>query len=193
MRYSAAHKTDTRKHLLRTAGALAKKKGFSSTGVDALMEAAGLTSGAFYNHFSSKAEMFSELVKQEAEHSYSLFADEVAGESAEEWIDRQIKRYLNWKHVQSAESGCVVPSLGAEIARADKPTKKIFEDTAKRSRDVWANKVGDDRMAWAVIAQLIGTVMLARAMASEKTAKEVLNAGKEFLETVLLQKDSDAT
>lgn len=192
MRYSTTHKADTRKHLLRTAGALAKKKGFSSTGVDALMAAAGLTSGAFYNHFSSKDELFSELLKQEVEHSFSLFADEVSGESVDEWIDRQLKRYLNWKHVQSAESGCVVPSLGAEIARADKPAKKIFEDAAKRIHDVWADQLGDDKTAWAVIAQLIGTVLLARAMASDKTGKEVLNAGKEFLENVLLQKDAGA-
>ena len=192
MRYSATHKADTRKHLLKTAGALAKKKGFSTTGVDALMEAAGLTSGAFYNHFSSKTELFSELLKREVEHSFSMFADEVSGETVDEWIDRQLKRYLNWKHVQSPESGCVVPSLGAEIARADKPSKKIFEDAAKRIHDVWADQVGDDKTAWAVIAQLIGTVTLARAMASEKTGKEVLNAGKEFLENVLLQKDPGA-
>ena len=190
MRYSATHKADTRKHLLRTAGELAKKNGFSSTGVDALMEAAGLTSGAFYNHFSSKNELFSELLKREVDHSFSMFADEISGESVDEWVDRQIKRYLNWKHVQGAETGCVVPSLGAEIARADKSTKKIFEDAARRIHDVWAGQVGDDKTAWAVIAQLIGTVMLARAMASEKTGKEVLNAGKEFLENVLLQKDS---
>jgi len=190
MRYSSTHKTDTRKHLLKTAGALAKEKGFSSTGVDALMAAAGLTSGAFYNHFSSKTELFSELLKREVEHSFTMFADEVSGESVDEWIARQLKRYLNWKHVQSPASGCVVPSLGAEIGRADKPAKKIFEDGAKRTQKVWAEQLGDEKMAWAVISQLIGSVLLARAMASEKTGKEVLDASKEVLTNVLTQKDS---
>jgi AcrR family transcriptional regulator len=189
MRYSATHKADTRKHLLKTAGSLSKDKGFSTTGVDALMAAAGLTSGAFYSHFSSKNELFAELLKREMEHSFSMFADELVGESVDEWIERQLKRYLNWKHVQNPGSGCVVPSLGAEIARADKPTRKIFEDAAVRTHDVWAEQLGDDKTAWAVIAQLIGTVLLARAMASEKTGKEVLNAGKEFLANVLLHKD----
>lgn len=189
MRYSATHKADTRQLLLKKAGALAKEKGFSTTGVDALMAAAGLTSGAFYNHFSSKTELFSELLKREVDHSFKMFADEVSGESVDEWIERQLKRYLNWKHVQSPESGCVVPTLGAEIARADKATKKIFEDAARRIHDVWAEQVGDEA-AWAVISQLVGTVLLARAMASDKTSKEVLNAGKEFLENALMQKDA---
>jgi AcrR family transcriptional regulator len=190
MRYSAAHKADTRKHLLKTTGALAKKNGFSTTGVDALMAAAGLTSGAFYNHFSSKAELFTELLKHELDHSFAMFADQASGESVEEWTARQLKRYLNWKHVQSPESGCIVPSMGAEIARADKATKKIFEDAAKRTHAVWAEQLGDDKMAWAVIAQLIGSVLLARAMASEKTGKEVLDAGTEFLTQAFSQKDS---
>jgi TetR/AcrR family transcriptional repressor of nem operon len=190
MRYSATHKTDTRKHLLKTAGALAKEKGFSSTGVDALMAAAGLTSGAFYNHFSSKTELFSELLKRELDHSFTMFADELSGESVDEWIARQLKRYLNWKHVQSPASGCVVPSLGAEIGRADKPAKKIFEDGAKRTQKVWAEQLGDEKMAWAVISQLVGSVLLARAMASEKTSKEVLDASKEVLTNVLAQLDS---
>lgn len=154
------------------------------------MSAAGLTSGAFYNHFSSKNELFSELLKHEVQHSFFMFADKVAGESVDEWIERQLKRYLSWKHVQSPESGCLVPSLGAEVARADKPARKIVEDAARGIHDVWAKQVGDDKTAWAVLAQLIGTILLARAMASEKTGKEVLNASKEFLEDVLMHKDS---
>lgn len=190
MRYSTAHKADTRNHLLKATGALAKKKGFSASGVDALMAAAGLTSGAFYNHFKSKSELFTELLKLELEHSFSLFADQPSGEPPEEWAARQFKRYLNWKHVQSPESGCVVPSLGAEIARNDKDTRKIFEDAAKRIHRVWAEQLGDDQIAWAMVSQLIGSVVLARAMATEKTGREVLDASKAFLAQSMLHIDS---
>ncbi|MBA5688896.1 TetR/AcrR family transcriptional regulator [Rugamonas apoptosis] len=190
MRYSATHKADTRKHLLQTAASLSKQKGFSITGVDALVAAAGLTSGAFYNHFSSKNELFSELLKHEVENGFFMFVDKVEGESEDEWIARQLKSYLNWGHVQHPESGCVASSLGAEIARADKPTRKIFEAAARRVHGVWAEQVGDDKAAWAAIAQMIGTIVLARAMASDKTRREVLNAGKGFLENALLHKDS---
>jgi TetR/AcrR family transcriptional regulator, transcriptional repressor for nem operon len=187
MRYSADHKAETRKHLLKTSGALAKKKGFSSTGVDALMEAAGLTSGAFYSHFGSKTELFAELVKQELEHSLTMLADDGTDEPVEEWIVRQLKRYLTWKHVQSPDNGCAVPSLAAEIARADRPAKKTFEDAMNRIHSVWAEQLKDEKAAWAVISQLVGSILIARAMASEKSAKEVLDASKAVLESMLSQ------
>jgi TetR/AcrR family transcriptional regulator, transcriptional repressor for nem operon len=190
MRYSAAHKAETRKHLLEVSGALAKKNGFSASGVDALMAAAGLTSGAFYNHFGSKTELFSELVAQELQHSVTMIADDTTDEPVDEWIARQLRRYLTWKHAQNPESGCVIPSLGAEIARADKNTKKKYEDSMKHIRDIWANQLGDEKMAWAVCAQLVGAMLLARAMATEKTGKEVLDASKAFLEKALSQPGS---
>lgn len=52
-----------------------------------------------------------------------------------------------------------------------------------RTHEVGAEQVDDEQTAWAVIAQLIGTVLLARAMALGKT-------GKEFRDNVLLHKDS---
>lgn len=58
MRYSSTHKQETRQKLLDSSRAIAKKGGFDSTGVDALMSAIGLTGGAFYSHFRSKADLF---------------------------------------------------------------------------------------------------------------------------------------
>ncbi|MFP3408531.1 TetR/AcrR family transcriptional regulator, partial [Pseudomonas sp. SIMBA_065] len=65
MRYSNEHKQQTRERLLSSSGALAKRGGFSSTGVAGLMKAIGLTGGAFYDHFPSKDDLFTEVVRQE--------------------------------------------------------------------------------------------------------------------------------
>jgi len=170
---------------MKVSGELAKKNGFSASGVDALMQAAGLTSGAFYNHFSSKNELFSELVAHELEHSLAMIADDTSDQPVDEWIARQLRRYLTWKHVQSPESGCAIPSLGAEVARADKDTRKKYEDGMKRVHRIWADQLGDEKTAWAALSQLVGSILLARAMASEKTGKEVLDASKTFLENAL--------
>lgn len=88
---------------------------------------AGLTSRAFYNHFSLKNELLAELVNREIEHSCSMFAGELAGESIDEWIESRRTRYLNWKHVHDPVTGCVVPSLVAgsreQISRAERPLR----------------------------------------------------------------------
>ena len=51
MRYPQNRKAETRQKLIEKAGALAKKDGFATTGVDGLMASVGLTGGAFYSHF----------------------------------------------------------------------------------------------------------------------------------------------
>jgi AcrR family transcriptional regulator len=190
MRYSADHKAETRKRLLKATGALAKRKGFAATGVDAFMDAAGVTSGAFYVHFGSKTELFSELLRSELDHSFRMFVGNPSDESEEEWARRQINLYLDWRHVQHPDKGCAVPTLGAEVGRADKDAKKIFEDAAKRIHVVWQEKLGDEKLPWAVAAQMIGAILLARAMASEKTAKKVLDSSKEFLTEALAKRNS---
>ncbi len=52
MRYKPEYKQQKRQELLNISGQIAKKNGFAATGVDGFMKAAGVTSGAFYSHFS---------------------------------------------------------------------------------------------------------------------------------------------
>jgi AcrR family transcriptional regulator len=57
-------KEQTRQRILEAAGRSFRKGGFGGIGVDGLAKEAGLTSGAFYVHFGSKAEAFRESVQQ---------------------------------------------------------------------------------------------------------------------------------
>ena len=77
MRYTPEHKDKTRARLLAVGGSVAKKNGFGSTGVDSLMAAVGLTSGAFYAHFRSKAELLEAIVDQELGRSIEWFANKL--------------------------------------------------------------------------------------------------------------------
>lgn len=58
MRYDPAQKEATRKRMLEAAHRLFRRQGFAGAGVDGLASEAGVTSGAFYKHFGSKAEAF---------------------------------------------------------------------------------------------------------------------------------------
>jgi len=58
----------TRAELLRVALELFGKRGYAETSLDAIVQAAGITKGAFYHHFSGKEEIFLrvfEMVKKE--------------------------------------------------------------------------------------------------------------------------------
>ena len=180
MRYKPGHKEEKRKELLKASGALVKQNGFAATGVDALMQAAGVTSGAFYSHFSSKSELLKALVESELLASREMWEGN-PHETAEEWINFELDRYLNMGHVRHPEAGCVLPSLGAEIARADISVRERYEEELRKGQAGLARQLGSDNLAWAFICQLVGALLIARAMPGEASQRTVIDASRRFL------------
>ena len=78
MRYSSTHKEEVRERLLATSQAIAKAGGFSTTGVDALMGAIGLTGGAFYSHFPSKQALFEAVIEREMANSSDMLVQQTS-------------------------------------------------------------------------------------------------------------------
>lgn len=178
MRYASTHKQETRQKLLDSSRAIAKKGGFSSTGVDALMASIGLTGGAFYSHFPSKQALFEALIAEEMEHSATLLA---GTDAASHDVAKSLRDYLSSFHAMNPEVGCALPVLGAEIARAGPEVRATVEAALKRTQKSWAARTGDADTAWALIAQCVGAVVLARAVESEKCRKDILAASRRFV------------
>ena len=62
MRVSREKAAENRVRIVETASRLFREGGFEGVGVDAVMNAAGLTHGGFYGHFGSKDELAAEAV-----------------------------------------------------------------------------------------------------------------------------------
>src|SRR4029450_9871277 len=60
MPVNPARNARTRAEILDHAGRLFRLRGYAGTNIDDVMLAAGLTRGAFYAHFTSKDELFTE-------------------------------------------------------------------------------------------------------------------------------------
>ncbi|MES2265064.1 MAG: TetR/AcrR family transcriptional regulator [Pseudomonadota bacterium] len=181
MRYKPGHKEEKRKELLKASGSLVKKSGFAATGVDALMQAAGVTSGAFYSHFASKTDLLKALIESELLASREMWAGN-PHETAEEWIGFELDRYLNLGHVRHPEAGCVLPSLAAEIARADQSVRELYEQELLKGQQILAKRVGSDDLAWALICQLVGTILMARTVPNQALQRTIIEASKRFLQ-----------
>jgi AcrR family transcriptional regulator len=184
MRYPPGHKQEKRKELLKSSGSLVKEGGFATTGVDALMEAAGVTSGTFYSHFSSKTDLLKALIENELQISRDMWAGN-PHETAEEWIDFELDRYLCLSHVKHPEAGCVLPALGAEIARADRSVKLLYEKELLKGTKILATRLGSESLAWAFICQLVGALVMARAMPTEAGQKMIIESSKQFLKRAI--------
>ena len=173
MRYTKTHKEETRQKLLDSSRAIAKKGGFKATGVDALMASIGLTGGAFYSHFSSKQALFEALVAQEMDNSSAMLAGDQ--DSPDNHVAKCLRDYLSSFHAMNPDVGCVLPTLGAEIAQAGPEVRSTVEAALKRTQKSWR----------ALIAQCVGALVLARAVESDRTRKEILSASRRFLDKAL--------
>ncbi len=181
MRYSSTHKQETRDKLLDSSRAIAKKGGFGATGIDALMAAIGLTGGAFYSHFKSKDELFAALVEREMENSTEMLAG--SEESPADHVAKCLRSYLSTYHVLHPETGCALTTLGAEIARSGPEVRSTVERSLKKLQREWSERLeGDGDKAWALLAQCIGAVVMARAVESERGRQEILAANRRFVE-----------
>ncbi len=183
MRYAKTHKDQTRQKLLDSSRAIAKKGGFKATGVDALMASIGLTGGAFYSHFPSKQALFEALVQEEMDNSSAMLAGDK--DSPDNHVAKCVRDYLSSFHAMNPEVGCVLPTLGAEIAQAGPEVRRTVEAALKRTQKSWGERTGDPGAGWALIAQCVGAVVLARAVESERTRKEILAASRRFLDKAL--------
>ncbi len=191
MRYSSTHKEEVRSRLLASSRAIAKRGGFASTGIDALMASIGMTGGAFYSHFPSKQALFEALVEEEIDHSARMLAGDETSDAGH--VARCLRRYLSTSHALHPEQGCLLPSLGPEIARADPKVRRAVERGLRRTQKSWSGRMGDPDAAWALIAQCVGALVLARAVESGRTRKEILAASRRFLDETHAPEPARAT
>lgn len=187
MRYAADHKSTRRAELLSATAALAKQQGFAGTGLDALAAAAGATTGAFYSHFGSRAGLLQALVTEEATRSLQSFDQLDTPQS----LFKAMRRYLSPQHVAHPESGCPVPALAAEIARADTATREPFEAAMLTLHQRFSAVLHDEDLAWALMCQAFGGILLARALATPEARDQLLQSLSSMAESQLLHAHID--
>ena len=178
MRYTHEHSEQTRTRILEAAGRQFRSQGYGGIGVDGLVKAAGVTSGAFYGHFRSKAEAFGAAATVGLERLREGVR-RFRGEHGADWLTTFATFYLGAGHRRDLAGGCALPSLSAEVGRADNATRAAYEAELVRVAELMASGLpsGSGReAAWPVLALLAGGTMLARAVRDESVAQEIADA-----------------
>jgi len=185
MRYSREHKLETHARIVKKASMRLREKGAHGIGVADLMKDAGLTHGGFYAHFDSREalviEAFSDAMDRSTEHWRKL-AEQTPPEKRLATI---VDSYLTPVHRDDPGRGCAVPTLAAEIARENPRTRKAFAAKLEQMIDALAAQIPDvprkaaRKHAMAVIATMMGTMVLARVAGSGEFSDEILVAGRD--------------
>lgn len=181
MRYSAAQTSKHHEEILKVASRLFRERGFKGVTVAEIMEAAGLTHGAFYSHFGSKDELAAAAADSALLETLARLEVAMGTSHPSETF---AKGYLSDAHCQSVGAGCVVAALGAEIARghpASKPVTARLREFIARYGKALNRRREKDRRAEAIrhLSLMMGALVLARAVDDQELAREVLGAARE--------------
>jgi TetR/AcrR family transcriptional regulator, transcriptional repressor for nem operon len=182
MRYGKDHKQATRQRILEAAGRRFKQDGIDGAGVATLMADAGLTNGAFYNHFASKEDLVAHVLADQLRaqrHSFDAQPPDRAG------LEAFIRSYLSPQHRDQCADGCPSAALLDEIARRPAATREVFttelmgvvDDIAARLDPTDVEAARTDALT--VFGMMIGTLQLARALTDRDLSDQLLVRGVE--------------
>jgi TetR/AcrR family transcriptional regulator, transcriptional repressor for nem operon len=179
MRMTAERKAETRDRILRAAADLFRSQGIDAVGVDAIMHQAGLSHGGFYGHFASKEALVAEVSAASlarAAARWERIGEEAAGVAA---LQRIVESYLDPAHVAATDRGCVLTTLGPEMARRH-GSRAALTASIRRMLDVLARCLPRRRRQGALVALsgMVGAVVLARLSDDPALAGEFLDAGR---------------
>jgi TetR/AcrR family transcriptional regulator, transcriptional repressor for nem operon len=192
MKVSREQFLENRERILEVASKMFREKGFDGVGVADIMNGAGMTHGGFYRHFASKED----LAAKASEASMAR--------TVEKWRERQqsdpdralatyIGQYLSERHRDSPGEGCMLAALASDAAREGPEIRKCFADGVASMiesleqllpGDAGANPSDKRRTAIATMAELVGAVVLSRAVGNAALSKEILGAVSNDLQAV---------
>lgn len=179
-RMSEAEKQKSHKRILEAAGTLMRANGVDATSVSDVMQAAGLTHGGFYRHFSSKEDLVAAAFRHAVDE---VVADLEGAFSKPEQAEAQrqyITQYLSLMHVNERGKGCPLAAIGSDISHHDGAAKTEASTAIDRMAHLLGTSEDDGTgQGFAIMAMLLGTVTLARLTETQEQATELLDAGSE--------------
>jgi len=180
MRYEKGRKDASRRRIMEVAAERFRSEGIAASGLAGIMSKAGLTNGAFYPHFQSKAELVRESLTSALDDQSHRLQDTFAAGG----LEAVLKGYLSAEHRDNPGSGCVSAALLPELARQPTETRSLFAARILAMAQQMASSLppqtrDPEGVALGIYATLIGTLQLARATQGTALSDRILAAGAD--------------
>jgi TetR/AcrR family transcriptional repressor of nem operon len=179
MKVSKKKMAEHREQILAAAAKRFREHGFDGISVADLMKEAGLTHGGFYGHFSSKEELVA-LASLRAMGETVAKWEKVVDEAPGNPLEALAKSYLSLRHHDHPETGCLLAALGSELARQPSSVRDAVREGQQQffallTRIVpGQTKAARKKKAIAVLATMVGGMVLARTVSDPQLRQEIL-------------------
>jgi TetR/AcrR family transcriptional repressor of nem operon len=180
-----------RQAILDSAVRLFRARGVDAVGLVELMKEAGFTQGGFYNHFSSKQALATEVVTaalQEAQHRLTSDLEQPLA-ADEDALTRQLAYYFSESHRDDIAHGCPLAGLSGDVARLGGEAQQRFADGLENTFAAFGAllppapktpQLSARERAIALYSQMVGALVLSRAVsgAAPELSEEILCAAQ---------------
>jgi len=189
MRYPAQRKVETKARILSAASRMFREGGAESNGIGSIMKKIGLTKGGFYRHFESRDQLYVEAV----DLAFSEMGDRMleAAKRARKGheLEAMIRLYLSMDHLNSPAAGCVISTLGSDIARQPVAIRRQINRSMRAYRDrllpYMSGKTLEEKAATysLLYPSMVGVLIAARTLGDPAAQETMLaNARDSFIE-----------
>ena len=172
----------THERIVEAAARAIRRSGYNGTSVADIMKAAGLTHGGFYAHFESREAMLAEAADRAGAESVALMEHVAATTPPEETLRAMAEAYLAQEHLEDVETGCGTAALVSEMPRQTAEVRRAATRRIKEMIDLVARQLpnwgqpGAHEQALVIVAMMVGTLTLARAVDDPKLSEALRDA-----------------
>jgi AcrR family transcriptional regulator len=157
-----------------------REDGIAASGLAGIMSDAGLTNGAFYPHFRSKADLVREVLDAAFKEQSAWLETTLATGG----LEAAVATYLSPEHRDNPGKGCAAAALLPELARLPSDARAVFAEHLERMANQLSSGLPEttrdrDDVALSIYATIIGTLQLSRAVEGTELSDRILVAGAE--------------
>ncbi|WP_029005340.1 TetR/AcrR family transcriptional regulator [Azorhizobium doebereinerae] len=183
MRVSRVQAEENRQTVINVASRLFREHGFDGIGLKDLMAGAGLTQGAFYKQFESKEDLATLAARRALEDALGKWSAAAACRP-DDPLSAVVDFYFSQGHCAERADGCPVVALGSDAARHGPDVRASFEAGIKEYLELLGGWIGagdgaQPDKAMAVLATMVGAVLLARAVNDKHMSQQFLKAAAD--------------
>ncbi|MEO1110514.1 MAG: TetR/AcrR family transcriptional regulator [Pseudomonadota bacterium] len=187
MRLTPENKKKITNRIRAGAAEVFREQGFDAVNLDKLMKQAGLTRGAFYAHYRSKAALLSDVMQHEHPLLRMLEARDSA--SAEELFEQMLAifdGYLDPANLDEVFRGCTLAALTGDATRAETKVKTAFGVAFEAICEEMAREQNHNGAAYAPALVLAsGAVRTAQAVEGDALRINILSGAHQAFSTLL--------
>lgn len=182
MPYPASHRIAVRNKIVHSARRLFNRHGFDTVSISQIMAGAGLTHGGFYSYFSSKSDLYTEVLGCffTDPNWKSCWEDVEVDLAAVDAGAQVVRAYLSRQHFEDVDNSCPMVALPSDVTRSGKGVRRAFQTVFQAMvRVLERSSSGNGRpraTAQATAALCVGGMVVARAMLDRALADELRDA-----------------